>query len=143
MAYAFFANCKETLNRPADEHRFQVKYGPDDRQEHQVWQDPFGLYTTLFCGIDLEYEIFVGADPMIHRTIHDFMPIDYTQSEVDRILNGEWHVWERDRSEDSDDPVEVLIGGTQKNFLNYIYFEREAIGEDQGHRALLAERVGC
>ncbi len=27
LAYAFFANSKVTMNRPDDEHRFQIKYG--------------------------------------------------------------------------------------------------------------------
>jgi len=30
IAYAFFANSKQTKNRPLDEHRFQIKYGKKD-----------------------------------------------------------------------------------------------------------------
>jgi hypothetical protein len=51
VAYAFLANSRLTKNRPADEHRFQIKYGPDDKRE--PWQDPFRLYTTLLAGLDL------------------------------------------------------------------------------------------
>ncbi len=43
VAYAFLANSKVTRNRPADEHRFQVKYGPKTGELHELWQDPFGL----------------------------------------------------------------------------------------------------
>src|SRR5579885_3511580 len=63
VAYAFLANSKLTKNRPDDEHRFQVKYGPDDKTLHTIWSDPFSLYTTLFVGIDPERGVFVGADP--------------------------------------------------------------------------------
>lgn len=35
VAYAFLANSKLTRNRPADEHRFQLKYGSKDGQLHE------------------------------------------------------------------------------------------------------------
>ena len=66
VAYAFFANMRETRNRPADEHRFQVKYGSKDGKLHELWQDPFGLYTTLLIGINPQQGFFVAADPMLH-----------------------------------------------------------------------------
>ncbi len=44
-------------------------------------------------------------------------------------------------SRSADDPVEVLVGGASSQFLRYIRFERDAVGEDQGHRQLLAERA--
>lgn len=140
MAYAFFANSKITKNRPGDEHRFQVKYGPDDKSEHPIWQDPYGLYTTLFCGIDPERGTFVAVDPEMHNPTRFFMSIEYKQQHSELILRNGWHVWERDRRETADEPVEVMVGGTHEDLLRYIRFEREALGEDQGHRALLAER---
>lgn len=51
VAYAFLANSKLTMDRPADEQRFQIEYGPDYKALHRIWQDPFELYTTLFVGI--------------------------------------------------------------------------------------------
>jgi len=54
VAYAFLANSKPTKNRPPDEHRFQLKYGSKDDRLHELWQDPFGLYTTLLVGINPE-----------------------------------------------------------------------------------------
>jgi hypothetical protein len=140
MAYAFFANSRITKNRPGDEHRFQVKYGPDDKLEHAIWHDPYGLYTTLFCGIDPERGTFVAVDPEMHNPTRFFMSIEYKQHHSEAILSNGWHVWERDRRETGDEPVEIMVGGTQRDFLRYIRFEREALGEDQGHRALLAEK---
>jgi hypothetical protein len=140
MVYAFFANSKVTLNRPGDEHRFQVKYGPDDKQEHAIWQDPYGLYTTLFCGIDPERGTFVGVDPEMHNPTRFFKSIEYKKHHSSQMQADGWHVWERDRRENGQEPVEVLVGGSQASFFRYVRFERESLGEDQGHRALLAEK---
>ncbi|HEX8702286.1 MAG TPA: hypothetical protein VF815_25865 [Myxococcaceae bacterium] len=143
LVYAFFANSKLTKNRPEDEHRFQVKYGPDDKRLHPLWQDPYLLYTTLFCGIDPERGIFVGADPVLHSPTRFFISIEFKSHHVESILKKGWHSWERDHRAGEDKPVEVLVGGTSKSFLRYIRFEREALGEDQGHRQLLAEQVAA
>jgi hypothetical protein len=142
IAYAFFANSKQTKNRPSDEHRFQVKYGSKDGRLHDFWQDPFGLYTTLLVGIDPELGIFVGADPVLHSPTRFFISIEFKRPHVESILRSGWYFWERDRRQTDylTGPVECLIGGTQSNFLRYVRFEREALGEDQGHRQLLAER---
>jgi hypothetical protein len=141
VVYAFFSNARPTKNRPDDEHRFQVKYGPDDKRLHDLWQDPYLLYTTLFCGIDPERGIFVGADPVLHSPTRFFISIEYKVSQVEAVLSRGWHAWERDHRSGDDKPVEVLVGGTAKSFLRYVRFEREALGEDQGHRQLLAEQI--
>ena len=140
IAYAFLANKKVTINRPADEHRFQIKYGSKDGQLHELWQDPFGLYTTLLVGIDPEEGFFVSADPILHSPTRFFISLEFKQNHVDEILGRRWHVWERERRGGSDDPAEVLVGGTPESFLRCIRFEREVLGEDQGHRQLVGER---
>jgi hypothetical protein len=141
VVYAFFANSRITKNRPDDEHRFQVKYGLDDKKPHRLWQDPFQLYTTLFCGIDPERGLFVGADPVLHSPTRFFISVEYKEQDVEQILRTRWHSWERNHRADNDKPVEVLVGGTADSFLHYVRFESEALGEDQGHRMLLAERL--
>lgn len=142
VAYAFFANNRLTKNRPPDEHRFQIKYGTKDGLLHDLWQDPAGLYTTLFCGIDLERGLFVGADPVLHSPTRFFISLEYKDAHVADILRHGWWAWERDRRRGGihDEPVEVLVGGTRMSFLKYVQFERAAAGEAQGHRQLLAER---
>lgn len=143
IVYAFLANSKKTKNRPTDEHRFQVKYGSKDGRRHRLWQDPHGLYVTLFCGINPEQGFFVGADPWLHSPTRFFISVEFKQEQVDEVLRKGWHAWERDRrGGDLAEPVEVLVGGTAQHFLPYVRFEREALREDQGHRHLLAERVG-
>lgn len=138
VAYAFLANTKVTKNRPGDEHRFQLKYGSEDGELHEIWQDPYGLYTTLLLGINPEQGFFVGADPVLHNPTKMFISLEFKQREVDEILSTGWTAWERDRRSDTD-RVEVLVGARPQSFLDYIRFEREACGEDQGHRQYLAE----
>ncbi len=143
VAYAFFANSQLTRNRPADEHRFQIKYGPDDKAVHEVWQDPFELYTTLFLGINPDLGFFVAADPLRHSATRFFISLEFKEKEVERILERGWHSWQREKRDQHHDeyPVEVLVGGTQESFLRYVRLERAAKGLDPGHRQLLAEKL--
>jgi len=141
VAYAFLANTKTTRNRPADEHRFQVKYGSKDGRLHHLWQDPYGLYTTVLMGINADLGFFVGADPVLHNPTRFFISIEFKDAAVKQIIRRGWHVWERDRRAVDDRPAEVLVGGTSNSLLRYLTFERAALGEDQGHRHLIAEQL--
>ncbi len=140
VAYAFLANRKNTRNRPKDEHRFQIKYSTAAKGHHEVWQDPLGLYTTLLVGINPDDGYFVSADPVLNSPTRFFKSVEFKNTQVEQIMAQGWSAWERARRIDADEPVEVLVGGTPDNFLRLIYFEREALGEDQGHRQWLAER---
>jgi hypothetical protein len=145
IAYAFFANQRVTRNRPGDEYRFQLKYGgKQDQNVHSLWQDPYGMYTTLLVGISPDERFFVGFDPVLHSPTKHFISLEFKSSFVEELLAvpGGWAWRERDRRSGSEEPVEVIVGGTPASFLDLIRFEREARGEDQGHRALLAERRG-
>lgn len=144
VAYAFLANSRPTRNRPLDEHRFQIKYGskpPGQQVYMDLWQDPFGLYTTLLLGINTEEGFFVGADPVLHSPTKLFISLEFKERNAESIRDDGWHVWERDRQSE-DEPSEVLVGGTASSFLKFIEFERSAVGMDQGHRQLLAEKMG-
>jgi hypothetical protein len=143
VAYAFLANSVVTRNRPQDEYRFQIKYGSKDGELHSLWQDPWGLYTTLFLGIDPERGFFVGADPVLNSPTRLFISKEFKAERVEHIMRTGWHVWEREQLAGRHaEPTEVMVGGTADNFLRYVLFEREAVGEDQGHRHLLAEQFG-
>ena len=140
IAYAFFANSKLTKNRPKDEYRFQLKYGgKKDGKEHELWQDPYGLYTTILIGISPDGGFFIGADPVLHNPTKLFISLELKQAFVDEIQSKGWATWERERRKKSEDLVEILVGGRRESLLDFIRFEREAMGEDQGHRQLLAE----
>src|SRR5690606_41297908 len=100
-----------TQNRQKDELRFQVKYGTKDGQLHELWQDPDGLYTTLFMGINLERGFFVGADPVLHSPTKHFISIQFKEEHAAEIERTGWHWWERERR-NAEEPIEVLVGGT-------------------------------
>ena len=141
IVYAFFANAKETRNRPNDEYRMQVKYGQKQLDNvHLLYQDPFRLYTTLLMGINPDEGFFVGFDPVLHSPTKHFISLEFKRRFVEQVQAMSWSATERDRKTSSDEPVEVIVGGTREQFLRYVLFEREALGEDQGHRELLAER---
>src|SRR5262249_24386068 len=130
--------------------RFQIKYGSKQVVEtdsgiaprrHSLWQDPYGLYTTMLVGINPEKQFFVSADPVLHSPTKFFVSLEFKEADARQILDRGWHAWERERASD-EERVEVLAGGTRDNFLRCVRLEREAIGEDQGHRMLLAEQMG-
>lgn len=143
LAYAFLANNRRTRNRPADEHRFQIKYGSKDGEYHDLYQDPYGLYTTLFLGINPELGFFVGADPILHSPTRLFISLEFKHAQAEEIQQRGWCSWERDSSRREDEPVEILVGGTAREFLTYVRFERAALREDQGHRQLLADQIAA
>lgn len=146
LAYAFLANSKPTRNRPADEHRFQLKYGGKKKGEqatvlHRLWQDPLGLQTTLLLGINVERGFWVAADPRMHDPTRFFISIEFKEGHAREIENRGWFSWERDRrGSAASEPVEALLGGRAETFLQLVRFERLALGLDPGHRQLLAEK---
>ncbi len=141
LAYAFFANSRLTTNRPPDEHRFQIKYGSDKAALLPVEQDPAGIVTTIFVGIDPEVGIMVGADPVLHDNTRTFISLEFKRAHVNAVLADGWHAWERDSRTRENVPVEVLVGVTRSRVLDLVRFERLALGLDAGHRQLLAERT--
>lgn len=142
VAYAFLATRTPTAKRPPDERSFQIKYGSKVHGELlDVWQDPFGLYTTLFLGIDTKERFFVGVDPAMHSPTKLFIRFEFKDEHADEIRANGWHAWERQkRTQGLEEPIEIVVGGTARSFLRYVQFERAAQGLDQGHRQLLADR---
>ena len=139
LVYAFLANSVLTRNRPVDEHRFQVKYGSDTAARLAIEQDPAQLVTTIFVGIDTERGVMIGADPVLHDGTAMFISVEFKRGDFDRVVARGWHAWERDSRRSADEPVEVLVGVKQDRLLDFLRFERLAMGLDPGHRQLLAE----
>lgn len=141
VAYAFLATRTPTKNRPEDERSFQVKYGSKLANNlHTIFQDPSGLFTTVFLGISPDENYFVAVDPEIHNPTKFFIRIEFKDKNVDDIKRDGWVTWERSRINREDEPVEVLVGGTKEHFLDLIRFERVAQGLDAGNRHLLAQK---
>ena len=148
IAYAFLANESPTKkNRPEDERSFQIKYGPDDKQLHTLFQDRLGLYTTLLLGIDTKEGLFVAADPEVHNPTRFFIRLEFKEEHAQAIKNSGWHAWERESRGRKDlKPgerlfgFETLVGGTKDTLLDLVHFERAAQGLSSGDRHLLAEQ---
>jgi hypothetical protein len=100
------------------------------------------MYTTLLAGISPEEGFFVGYDPVLHSPTKHYISLEFKEEFVQRIQTEHWAWQERSRRSGSEDPVETIVGGQPESFLDYVRFEREARGEDQGHRALLADHRG-
>jgi hypothetical protein len=139
--YLFTIGCKETANRPFDECRFQIKYGTKDGGDHEIWQDPTALYTTVFLGIEPETGCFVAADPILHNPTRMFISLEFKRHQLEAIRDQGWCSWERESKRRATEPVEILVGGRPERLLDLVRFERSAKGLDQGHRQLLAERL--
>ncbi|WP_316195546.1 MULTISPECIES: hypothetical protein [unclassified Bradyrhizobium] len=141
IAYAFTATRTVTKNRPLDERSFQVKYGSKlNNRPQPIFQDPFGLFTTIFLGISPEENFFVAVDPEAHNPTKFFIRIEFKDRNAEEIKRHGWIAWERSRINREDDPVEVMVGGTKDHFLDLIRFERAAQGLDAGNRQLLAQK---
>jgi hypothetical protein len=151
LVYAFFANAKLITNRPADEHRFQVKYGGNLKGVLEVAIDSSRLVTTLFVGIDLKEGLFVAADPVMNTPAPMSRSIEFKHEHVESIRLQGWAVWERDRrpgkskdrptAELEDYRTEVLVGGKQDRLLDLIALERIAYRLDPGERHLVADKL--
>jgi hypothetical protein len=151
LVYAFLANSRATRNRPADEHRFQIKYGGDLSGVIDIAVDPLGVTTTVFVGIDLERKVFVAADPLMNNPSPMSRSVEFKTESVERIVAEGWCAWERDRREAKtttrrafellpDIRTEILIGGRQERLLDLILLERVASGLDPGERHLVADK---
>jgi hypothetical protein len=145
VAYAFLANKTLTKNRPQDERSFQIKYS--DKSEyssansHQIWQDEFGLFTTLFLGIDLNEGFFVAADPVLHNPTKFFIRLEFKDFHAEQIKKGGWYAWKRERRGTTSKPegFEVLVGGVSNRILDLVRFERAMKGSSQNARLKAAQ----
>lgn len=152
LAYAFFANSKVTMNRPDDEHRFQIKYGRQLEGILEVAIDPQALVTTIFLGIDPERGVFIAADPVMNNPSPMSRSVEFKARNVEEILASGWSAWERERKApktktrptadlDEDARVQLLVGGVQERLLDLIQLERLAHGLDTGERHLIADKL--
>jgi hypothetical protein len=148
VAYAFLATRTPTKNRPKDERSFQIKYGSKEsyasNNEHELWQDPLGMFTTMLLGIDVERGICVSADPIVHSPTKFFIRVEYKDEQAEAVEKRGWFAWERaKRSTPINGPrVETMVGADREHFLDLVRFERAARGLDPGNRLILAEGPG-
>ncbi len=137
-AYVFLANHRKIRNRPADEHRMQIRYGDVNsrswrRQEHPVGFDPLGVDVTLILGAHADADLIIGLDPLAYDPLPLGISIEFKEADFEQALARGWHVWERDNisglrrsSPRSALGVETITGFTPDRLLDYLRFERDA-----------------
>lgn len=151
ICYAFLANKYRQQGRPENEHRFQIKYGSEFDQYHEIFIDPNRKLITLMFGVHLEEDLFVAVDPSMHNPTWFSKSIEFKSEDLNVAQASGWHGWERDRSEGrrkevpplASNQTEVLAGFKPENFLRYVQFERLTTGLDAGERLLMLENVAA
>lgn len=149
ICYAFTANKYRQLGRPADEHRFQIKYGSEFHRYHRIFIDPRGRKVTLMFGVHLEANVFVAVDPRMHSPTWFSSSVEFKDRDVEATAGKGWHGWQRDRSDarrkqprpEENLQTETVISFRPEYFLRYVEFERLASGLDCGERLLLSDRM--
>lgn len=151
VVYLFTANSRETKNRPADEHRFQIKYGSDLTGVLDFFVDETGVLMTLILGIDEELDIAVSVDPRSNNPAPMSRSVEFKRRHAASILATGWHVWSRDRNppkakdralrDSADARTETVFGATKESLLQLVMAERLSAGLDAGERHLLGERL--
>lgn len=135
VAYAFAMTASQAVN---DAFAFSTKPPGRARRVRELWQDESGLHVTLLFGFDHDQGFFVGADAVLHSPLSSDIAFEIEPADIEKIQRDRWAAWEYSRD---DGPIEVLLGAGPEMFLRYLLFEREALGEDQGHRHLLADKM--
>jgi len=150
ICYAFLANKYRQGGRPADEHRFQIKYGSDFQSYHDLYLDPKREKITLLFGVHVETDLFIAVDPAMYNPTWFSRSVEFKTSELEKASRNGWHGWERERSMGrrkqemplASSETESVLGFTPDHFVRYALFERVATGLDAGERLLLIDRMG-
>jgi hypothetical protein len=149
LTYVFRATRRLTRNRPADEHRGQIRYGDVNsafwrQSEHPLGLDPTGVDTTLVLAVDVEHEVIVSLEP----AFYDPLPIGnsvYWKDEVTQTVASDgWLAWRhekrqgklRSRDRFPQAPFEARVAVAPSRFLDLVAFEHESrlLGHDTGMR---------
>lgn len=137
-AYVFLANRRPTRNRPADEHRLQIRYGDVNdaawrSEDHPIGFDPMAVDVTVVIGVHPETDLIIGLDPLIYTPLPIGISVFFKDAEVDQAKRTGWHVWERDnisgvrrQATRTALGVETLVAFAPCRLLDYVSLERTA-----------------
>lgn len=152
ICYAFTANKYRQSGRPDDEHRFQIKYGSDFAEYHQLYIGDGVRDVTLFFGCHLEEGIFVAVDPVMHNPTWFSKSVEFKDEHIELGKRLGWFGWERPRSpagrRKREMPLlsyqtEAVLAFAPDQFYRYVQLERFASGIEPGQRLLLADRLSA
>lgn len=148
LMYPFTTTKRATRNRPADEHRAQIRFGDPVRARDEanvIARDVAGVDVTLVLAVDPENEFIVGLDPLVYEDLPMGISVYYRDQNVAAADEHGWAVWERTKAggtrRQSWAGLETLVGFRSHRLLDYVRFEAKAtgLGLDPGLRAVLAE----
>ncbi len=137
-AYVFLANRRVTRNRPADEHRLQIRYGDVNNvawrfESHPIGFDPLGVDVTIVVGAHVEADLIIGLDPLVYTPLPLGISVFFKDAEINAANRSRWHVWERDNisgvrrsSPRAEFGVETLVALSPDRLLDYLRVERTA-----------------
>jgi hypothetical protein len=150
LSYPFTATYNLIKNRPADEHRLQIRYGAEKTwgEDHAIGKDIALVDTTLVLGVHLDADLFVGLDANLYDPLPMGISIEFKQANVDAAQgpNG-WHVFERDNftGKRRPDPrarqgLETVVLFKPNRLLDFVRLERKAsdLGLDPALRFVAA-----
>ena len=138
MSYAFLANRKVTRNRPADEHRTQIRYGDVNdgkwrARKHSVGFDPAGVDLTTVLAAHPEADLLIALDPVLYDPLPLGISIFFKDEDIDEAIDSGWHVWERDnitgaqrKSPRAQLGVETIVAFAPERLFDYLRLERQA-----------------
>lgn len=150
LVYPFTTTRRATKNRPATEHRFQIRYGDPERvrlEPNPVGHDPAGVDITLVLAVDPETGIIVGLDPLVYAQLPMGISGYYRDTNAEAVRATGWEWWARERTRprtaqgEAWDGLESMVGFRPDRLLDYARFEALAtsLGLDTGLRLSLAE----
>lgn len=135
-AYVFAANQVKTRNRPADEHRGQIRYGDVTDKEwrlsaHPLGWDPADLDITAVLVVHAEAGLLISLDPRAYDPLPLGNSVYFKDEQITRAQASGWGVWERDthggsRKGATGPGLETVIAFRPNRLFDYIAVERQA-----------------
>jgi restriction-modification system family protein len=134
LIYPFTANRRVTVNRPVDEHRFQIRYGGEEswRDDHPLGRDVAQVDTTLLLGVHVERHLLIGLDPALYDPLPMGISFEFKEKEVAEASRDGWYVYERvtrqgqRRGPRAAERLETVVIFRPERLLDYARLEREA-----------------
>ena len=139
-------------NRPAAEHRFQIRYGDPTRvrtEPNPLGHDPAGIDVTLVLAVDPENESSSARPTRLRRAADGHLRLLHRRQRRPTVHEHGWATWAKEKAKPRTDQgdgwegIESMVGFTPDRFLVYARFEALAtnLGLETGLRLTPRRRV--
>lgn len=135
LVYPFRATHRVITNRPADEHRLQIRYGAESTwgEHHAVGRDLASVDTTVIVGVHIQADVLVGLDPTLYDPLPMGISVEFKETDVQAARSSGWHIFERDNvsgrkrtTPRAPHGLETIVVFRPERLLDYVRFERQA-----------------